>query len=88
MFYQYLSIISSILSLVGYLPELYNLLYCIFFKKPYNEYSNKMIWFIWIAASSFGFGYAISIKNEYLIINYGINTLLNTTIFLLRNYKN
>ena len=43
MIYQYLSIISSVLVVIGYIPELYNLSYSIFFNKPYNEYSNKII---------------------------------------------
>jgi len=88
MIYQYLSIASSILVVIGYIPELYNLSYSIYLNKPYSEYSNKIIWLIWIGASSLGFGYGICVKDNYLIINYGINTLLNSTIFLLRNYKN
>ncbi len=88
MIYQYLSIASSILVVIGYIPELYNLSYSIFFNKPYNEYSNKIIWVIWLSASSLGLGYGICVKDNYLIINYGINTLLNSTIFILRNYKN
>ena len=88
MIYEYLSIVSSVLVVIGYVPELYNLIYSIFMNKPYNEYSNKLIWMIWIFASSFGLSYGICIKDKYLIINYGINTLLNTSIFLLRNYKN
>lgn len=88
MIYQYLSITSSILVVIGYIPELYNLSYSIFFNKPYNEYSNKIIWLIWIGASSLGCAYGICVKDNYLIANYGVNTLLNSAIFLLRNFKN
>ena len=84
MIYQYLSIISSILVVIGYVPELYNLCHCLFLNKPYNEYSNKLIWMIWIGASSFGLSYGICINDNYLIVNYGINTLLNGSIFILR----
>lgn len=87
MIYQYLSIASSILVVIGYIPELYNLSYSIYLDKPYNESSNKIIWLIWIGASSLGCAYGICVKDNYLITNYGINTLLNSSIFLLRNYK-
>lgn len=86
MIYQYLSIVSSILVVIGYIPELYNLCNCLCLNKSYNEYSNKLIWMIWIGASSFGLSYGICINDNYLIINYGVNTLLNSSIFILRMY--
>jgi len=51
MLYRFISIISSILIVLGYLPEIYNLSSSIFYNKPYSEQSNNIIWFIWISAS-------------------------------------
>jgi hypothetical protein len=87
MSYQFLSIISSILVVIGYLPEIHNLSRSILFDKPYSEYSNNIIWGIWISASGLGCLYGYFINDYYVIINCGINTVLNTTIFLLRMYK-
>lgn len=87
MFYHYLSIISTILIVIGYSTEIYNLCSCIFFNKSYSEKSNNIIWFIWISASGLGCMYGIFIKDYYVSINSGINTGLNATVFLLRTYK-
>jgi hypothetical protein len=87
MFYRFLSIISSIVIVIGYLPEIYNISSTIFCNKPYSEQSNNIIWFIWISASGLGCIYGIFIKDFYVSMNCGINTGLNTTIFLLRMYK-
>lgn len=87
MFYHYLSIISTILIVIGYSTEIYNLSSSILFNKPYSEKSNNIIWFIWISASGLGCMYGIFIKDYYVSMNSGINTGLNATVFLLRTYK-
>jgi hypothetical protein len=87
MLYRFISIISSILIVLGYLPEIYNLSSSIFYNKPYSEQSNNIIWFIWISASGLGCIYGIFIKDYYVSVNCGINTGLNATIFILRSYK-
>lgn len=87
MLYRFLSIISSILIVLGYLPEIYNLSSSIFYNKPYSEQSNNIIWFIWISASGLGCIYGIFIQDYYVSVNYGVNAGLNATIFALRSYK-
>jgi hypothetical protein len=87
MTYQFLSIMSSVFTVLGYIPEIYNLSSCILFNKPYSQLSNNIIWGIWISASGLGCLYGYFINDYYVIVNCGINTGLNTTIFLLRMYK-
>jgi hypothetical protein len=87
MLYRIISIISSILVVLGYLPEMHNLISSIWFNKPYSEQSNNIIWFIWITASGLGCIYGIFIQDYYVCVNYGVNTGLNATIFVLRTYK-
>jgi hypothetical protein len=85
--YRFISIISSILIVVGYLPEIYNLSSSILFDKTYNEQSNNIIWAIWISASGLGCIYGIFIEDYYVSVNCGVNAGLNATIFALRTYK-
>jgi len=85
--YRIISIISSILALVGYLPEIYNLTVSILFNKTYSEQSNNIIWGIWITASGLGCIYGIFIEDYYVSVNCGVNAGLNATIFALRSYK-
>ena len=87
MIYQFLSVASSVLVVVGYLPEIYNLSHSIIYKKAYNPYSGNIIWAIWISASGLGCIYGFCIKDYYLTVNYGINTILNATVFSLKMYK-
>jgi hypothetical protein len=85
--YRFISIISSILVVLGYLPEIYNLSASILFNKPYSEESNNIIWAIWISASGLGCIYGIFIEDYYVSVNCGVNAGLNATIFALRTYK-
>ena len=87
MSYQYISIISSILSAIGYIPEIYNLGYSIINKIDYKAHISKGIWLIWISASTFGFIYGILIENYYVTIYSGINGFLNMVVFSLHNIK-
>ena len=85
--YQLLSVVSSVLVVIGYLPEIYNLSNSIIYNKAYNQSSGNIIWAIWITASGLGCIYGFCIKDYYLTANYGTNTILNATIFSLKMYK-
>ncbi len=87
MSYQYISIVSSILAVIGYVPEIYNLSYSVINKKHYNSHSSKGIWLIWISSSTFGFVYGVLIENYYVATYSGISGFLNILIFLLHNIK-
>lgn len=79
--YVYLSIISSGLVIVGYLPEIYITFYQI---KNINSarYSSSC----WLLAGVFGIIYS-SINNEpFITANYSINTFLNLSILILKFY--
>ena len=87
MSYQYISIVSSILSVIGYIPEIYNLSYSVINNTHYKAHSSKGIWLIWISASTFGFVYGILIKDYYVAIYSGSSGFLNIIVFMLHNIK-
>ena len=87
MTYEYISIISSILAAVGYMPEIYNLSYSLLYKTIYKAHSSKAIWLIWISSSSLSLVYGVIIKDYYIATYGGINTLLNISVFSLHNLK-
>jgi hypothetical protein len=87
MTYEYISIISSILAAVGYMPEIYNLSYSVFYKTIYKAHSSKAIWFIWISSSTLSLIYGVIIKDYYIATYGGINAFLNISVFLLHNLK-
>lgn len=87
MTYEYISIISSILAAVGYMPEIYNLSYSLLYKTIYKAHSSKAIWFIWISSSSLSLVYGLIIKDYYIVTYGGINTFLNISVFSLHNLK-
>lgn len=79
--YVYLSIISSGFVIIGYLPEIYS---TITEKKnfPTAQYSST----IWLLAGVFGIIYSSLNHETFITANYSINTLLNITILLLKQY--
>lgn len=79
--YVYLSIISSGFVIIGYLPEIYS---TITQKKnfPTAQYSST----IWLLAGVFGIIYSSLNDETFITVNYSINTLLNVTILLLKQY--
>lgn len=79
--YVYLSIISSGFVIIGYLPEIYS---TITQKKnfPTAQYSST----IWLLAGVFGIVYSSLNDETFITANYSINTLLNVTILLLKQY--
>ena len=84
---QLLSVVSSVLVVIGYIPEICNLSNSIIYNKAYNQSSGNIIWAIWISASGLVCIYGFCIKDYYLTVNYGINTILNATVFSLKMYK-
>lgn len=87
MTYEYISIISSILAGVGYMPEIYNLSYSLLYKTIYKAHSSKAIWLIWISSSTMSLIYGLLIKDYYIATYGGINSLLNILVFSLHNIK-
>ena len=80
--YFWISICSSILGIIGYVPEIYNLLFNTSILKIPNN-----VQLIWISSNVMGSVYGLMIKNYYITIDHMIISLLNLFIYLLRSYK-
>jgi len=81
MSYHYLSITSSVLVVVGYVPEIY---FIIIYKK--SKKSNIPIWLIWTISSGLGVLYC-GLNNNYLImINFILNFFFCSLSLLLNIY--
>lgn len=78
---------SSVLSVLGYAPEIYSLSNSIIYKKPYNEYNSMIIWMIWITSSLLGVTYSYFIKDYYIMASYSTSAALNITVCTLRYYN-
>jgi len=79
--YVYLSIISSGFVIIGYLPEIY-----LSYFQIKNIDSTKYSSALWLLGGIFGIIYS-SLNNEpFITANYSINTVLNVTILLLKQY--
>ena len=79
--YHYLSITSSVLVVVGYVPEIY---FIIIYKK--SKKSNIPIWLIWTISSGLGILYC-GLNNNYLImINFILNFFFCSLSLLLNIY--
>jgi hypothetical protein len=79
--YVYLSIISSGLVVVGYLPEIY-----ITFYQIKNVNSSRYSSSIWLLAGIFGIIYSSLNNEDFITINYSVNTFLNLSILILKFY--
>ena len=80
--YVYLSIISSSLIVIGYLPEIY---FTIFQIK--NVDSTKYSSTLWLIGGVLGTVYSgINNADTFIIINYSINTSLNLLTLFLKIY--
>jgi uncharacterized protein with PQ loop repeat len=79
--YYFLSIIASILVVLGYLPEFYDI--C---KTKTATIENMYIWFIWSAANIFSIVYCILNQYYYIMITHIIVFSMNSTTFLLKYY--
>ena len=83
--YKYLSLVSTILCFIGYIPEIYFLLHFIYTKKI--VIGKNDMWIIWILSSLFSAIYAFTINDIYIII-YSLTCLfLNSIIFILRTLQ-
>jgi len=86
MSYFYISLASSLLAVIGYVPEIVNLSSSIIYKKPYNEFNSTIIWIIWISSSFLGITYSYFIQDYYVMTSYSLTALLNITVCSLRYY--
>lgn len=76
--------ISYALTVIGYMPEIYALLYVICTKKQMKPYASNSIWGIWISAAIIYAVYAY-LKGEYtFVLSNGITAVLCSTVFALR----
>lgn len=79
--YQYLSIMSSSLAVVGYIQELY---FIIIYRK--SKKSNIFIWLIWIISSGLRILYCGLNKNYLIMINFILNFFFCCVSFTLNIY--
>jgi CDP-diglyceride synthetase len=77
----YLSIIGSILVIIGYIPEIY---YIIKHKKA--DIENIYIWLIWSCASIFSLSYCLLNNQFYVMATYIIIFIMNTSTLLIKLY--
>lgn len=78
----YLSIVSSILIFIGYLPEIYFTLFQI-----KNVDSTKYSSIIWLLGGILGTVYSgINNADTFIIINYSVNTSLNLITVVFKTY--
>ena len=78
----YLSIVSSILIFIGYLPEIYFMLFQI-----KNVDSTKYSSTIWLLGGILGTVYSgINNADTFIIINYSVNTSLNLITVVFKIY--
>jgi len=77
-------IISYGLTVIGYMPEIYALLYVIITKKTIKPTINNSIWFIWIGAAVTYAVYAWFIGQYVFVVSNGITASLCSIVFILR----
>jgi hypothetical protein len=85
--YDIISIFSSILSLIGYLPEIYNQTSLIIYNKEFNICKGNIIWIIWIGSNILNCLYGGLLHNYFIMTNAIINGSLCTTVFILTYYN-
>jgi uncharacterized protein with PQ loop repeat len=79
MAYEYLSILSSILVAIGYLPEYYILI-----KNKKVKFENIYIWLIWTCGSMLSVIYGILNKQYFLMATQYTVVILNFSTLLLK----
>jgi hypothetical protein len=77
-YYGALSIASNVLSIVGYFPEIYSMMYNV-------ECQN--MWAIWIASGGLGITYGACIDNPYVIMTSCISTGMCLIIFSVKKWR-
>lgn len=71
MAYEYISITTSVLVVIGYVPEIY-----IIIINRRSDLSNTPIWIIWLIASALGVIYCGLNQYYIIMINYLVNFFL------------
>jgi len=71
MAYEYISITTSVLIFIGYIPEIY-----IIIVNRRSDLSNTPIWIIWLVASALGVIYCGLNQYYVIMINYLVNFFL------------
>ena len=77
----YLSIIASILVVIGYIPEIYSI-----YRSKKADIENIYIWLIWSCASIFSISFCILNEEYYVMSTYIIIFIMNSTTLLLKLY--
>ena len=80
--YAYLSIISTILIVVGYLPEFYSL-WCDVELKVTTS-----IWVIWIVSGGFGVAYAVTTGDVIIMLNTSLCLGMTVSMLIAKLVKN
>ena len=72
-----LSLVGSLLSFGGYVPELYRLLCA-----PLQQPASQLLWTLWIIAAILNVSYAaVSGSDVLVVINYSVHTVMTTLGF-------
>jgi hypothetical protein len=80
-YYGAISIASNILSIIGYFPEIYSMVYNVEVK------ITTKIWVIWIASGGLGVTYGVCINNPYVIISNCISTSMCLIVFIVKKWR-
>ena len=76
-----LSIIANGLGIIGYLPEIYSIVY----NKKISITTH--IWGIWVVSGFFALSYAMVIKDKYIIMSSCINVSFNLITFTVKYWR-
>jgi lipid-A-disaccharide synthase-like uncharacterized protein len=76
-----LSIIANGLGIIGYLPEIYTIIY----NKKISITTH--IWAIWMVSGFFALSYAMVIKDQYIIISSCISVSFNLITFTVKYWR-
>ena len=80
-YYGLISIASNVLSIIGYFPEIYSMIYNLETK------ITTKIRAIWIGSNILGVAYGVCIKNPYVIMSSCIFTGMNLIVFNLKKWR-
>ena len=80
-YYGLISVVSNILGIIGYFPEIYSTIYDIEVK------ITTKIWAIWVLSGLLGITYGVVIENPYVIMSSCIGTGLNIILFGVKRWK-
>jgi hypothetical protein len=79
--YFYLLILSNVLVVMGYLPEIYSLV-----KLREVKASNIWMWGIWMVSSSFGVAYCALNEDYYVMAYFLLHFVFSSVSFVLNYY--